>query len=129
MSGPNDGSQPLLDASAVLAVLFEEAGADTVRVAGPHPAIGAVNAAEVLAKLVRVGMPIAAAVEALESMHLELVPFGIAEAVESARLATVRGLSLGDRACLATAKLRACPVLTADRHWKGATAQKVVLIR
>lgn len=27
------------------------------------------------------------------------------------------GLGLGDRACLATARMEECPVLTADRIW------------
>jgi ribonuclease VapC len=119
VSGPNKGSS-LLDASAVLAVLFAETGAAVVEAAGPGLLISAVNAEEVLSKLVRSGMPLEAAVEALESLDVEVIPYGAAEAAQSARLATSKALSLGDRACLGTALLRQCQVLTADRQWKRA---------
>lgn len=120
----------VLDASAVLAVLFGESGAEVAQSAGHRAVISAVNIAEVLAKLVRRGMPVEAAVDAIDNLDIETVSFGPSEAIQSARLATVKGLSLGDCACLATAAVRGWPVLTADRHWKEAVpGQQVIVIR
>jgi len=127
---PNNSSVPVLDASAVLAVLFDEPGKDAVLDVGPRFRISVVNAAEVLAKLVRDGMPVEAATEALDSLYPELAPFVMGEALESARLATVKGLSLGDRACLATALVLRVAALTADRQWKNLpSGYRVTLIR
>jgi PIN domain nuclease of toxin-antitoxin system len=39
------------------------------------------------------------------------------------------GLSLGDRACLATAQLRDLPVLTADRVWKKLPGFAIIAVR
>lgn len=111
---------PVLDASAVLAVIFEEAGADRVAEHIPGAAISAVNLAEVLAKLRDLGMPETTIEAILEELQLTIIPFDVAQAHESARLRPMTrsaGLSLGDRACLATAALRGAVALSADRAW------------
>lgn len=115
-----DATDPVLDASAVLAVIFSEAGAD--RVAGhlPGAQISAVNAAEVMTKLVDLGMPEDTVDAIFEGLQLTIVPFDIAHARASARLRTLTrlaGLSLGDRACLAVAGQLGAPALTTDRAW------------
>ncbi len=130
MNPPSKPGARLLDASAVLALLLGEAGGEMVRSVLSTACISAVNSAEVLAKLVRKGMPVEVATTALDALSLECIPFGQVEAVESARLGHGKGLSLGDRACLATASLRGWPVVTADRGWKNAApSHQVVLIR
>jgi PIN domain nuclease of toxin-antitoxin system len=51
---------------------------------------------------------------------IEIVPFEHDDAKAAAKLRPVsksRGLSLGDRACLALAMTRRLTVLTADRSW------------
>jgi ribonuclease VapC len=111
---------PVLDASAVLAVIFDEAGADRVAAEIPGAEISAVNVAEVLTKLRDLGMPEATIAAILEGLQLTVIPFADAHAREAARLrAATRaaGLSLGDRACLATAALRGATALSADRAW------------
>ncbi|BCM87941.1 type II toxin-antitoxin system VapC family toxin [Methylobacterium indicum] len=115
-----DATDPVLDASAVLAVIFSEAGAD--RVAGhlPGARISAVNAAEVMTKLVDLGMPEDTVEAIFEGLQLTIVPFEIAHARASARLRPLTrpaGLSLGDRACLAVAGQLGAPALTTDRAW------------
>ena len=110
----------VLDASAVLALLFEETGSDIVRMRVRGALISTVNLAEVLAKLVDKGVPIEKATRAVEMLGMEAVPLSIKQAQLSGvlRPATrAAGLSLGDRACLALARDRGLPAVTAERRW------------
>ena len=110
----------MLDASAVLAFLFEEPGAEVVRVQVRTGVIGAANLAEVLAKLSDHGLPAAEAVRAVAILGLEVVPMTERQAGRSAELRPLTraaGLSLGDRACLALAADLGATALTADRDW------------
>lgn len=119
-------SRPVLDASALLAYLRDEPGADIVAEAVAGGAtLSMVNLAEVLTiaadrgadprelttRLTRQGL-LGGAV-AIEDLTVD-------DAVEIARLRPLTretGLSLGDRACLALARRLRAPVLTADRAW------------
>lgn len=113
-------TEVVLDASAVLAVLLGEPGADRV---APHlnrAILSAVNYSEVLAKAARLGGSVAAAQRHVDRHPFRVIPFD----AELAGLAAVlvpgtraAGLSLGDRACLALGLHRGCEVLTADRAW------------
>ena len=110
----------VLDASAVLALLFEEIGADVVRKRVRGALISTVNLAEVLAKLVDKGLPIEEAARAVEMLGMEVVPLSIKQAQLSGALRPATravGLSLGDRACLALARDRGLPAVTAERRW------------
>jgi len=109
-----------LDASALLAVLLREPGAALVTERFSESCMSTVNLAEVLAKMERDGRDVAALRARLAQSAVEWVPFGSDEAHQSALLASATrplGLSLGDRACLALAKVRGIPALTADRAW------------
>lgn len=116
-------SRIVLDASALLAILNQEAGADRLTAELLSGAVAStVNLAEVQAKLVNRGLPPDDAWEATLSPIREAVSF----TSEHARLAgdLVRqtrplGLSLGDRACLALGLASKAPVYTADRSWKN----------
>jgi len=125
----------VLDASAVLALLFEEPGAEVVRAQLRTGVIGAANLAEVLAKLSDHGLPAMEAVRAVTILGLEVAPMTEAQAGRSAELRPMTravGLSLGDRACLALAAELGAPVLTADRSWDavaGAAGVSVQVIR
>ncbi|KMO39363.1 type II toxin-antitoxin system VapC family toxin [Methylobacterium aquaticum] len=115
-----DATDPVLDASAVLAVIFGETGADRVAEHLPGARISAVNAAEVMTKLVDLGMPEDTVDTIFEGLQLTVVPFEITHARESARLKALTratGLSLGDRVCLAVAGQLAAPAFTTDRAW------------
>jgi PIN domain nuclease of toxin-antitoxin system len=110
----------LLDASATLAYVLEEPGADVVGGHLAHASIASVNLVEVLTRLVDKGRPITLAIEAVEELHVHVIDVdrGIAfEAAELRMIGRPLGLSLADRICLATARLRGIPVLTADRAW------------
>lgn len=110
----------VLDATAVLALLQGERGADRVEAALHGAVIGAVNLAEVVGKLAEAGMSEEAVHMTLGSLELEVVPFDedLAFRAGLLRLRTRSyGLSLGDRACLALAQRLGKPALTADRAW------------
>lgn len=115
-------SKPVLDASALLALLGEEPGSETVAEVIHGAAISAVNLAEVIGKLVESGMPEGAAREATLGLGMDVHVFDVEAAFLTGGLrATTRqaGLSLGDRACLALALRLSRPVVTADRSWKS----------
>jgi len=116
----------VLDASALLAYLNDEAGADVVEEALLRgSAISAVNLAEVLSKLAEVGedpQDVTANLRGrgLLGGNLVVSPLGEQDAVVIARLhrgTRAHGLSLGDRACLGLALRLKVPALTADRAW------------
>lgn len=113
----------VLDASALLAYLHDEPGAEVVQEVLSGPAwIGAVNLAEVLTKLADAGQEPDQAITGVTILGINVTPFDEDHAVQTARLRplTVQaGLSLGDRACLALGRLLRQPVLTADAAWRG----------
>ena len=112
----------VLDASAILALLYRETGDDVVAAALNGAAVSTVNVAEVLSKLADTGMPVAEMREAIDDLGLTIVPFDVdlSYAVGLLRPATKgQGLSLSDRACLALARRLGVPALTADQAWKG----------
>ena len=120
VSSPTTTGPVVLDASAVLALLFEETGAEVVRAHLRTGVIGAANLAEVLAKLSDHGLPAMEAVRAVAILGLEVAPMTEAQAQRSAELRPLTrgaGLSLGDRACLALAAELGAPAVTADRSW------------
>jgi PIN domain nuclease of toxin-antitoxin system len=112
----------VLDASALLAYLHAEPGADMVAEAlGADAVMSAVNWAEVVAKLHQGGLASHAWRSVLDDLRdIAVVPFTQpdAEAAAVLSLETGRlGLSLGDRACLVLADMRQDTALTADRAW------------
>lgn len=112
----------LLDASVVLGYLNNEPGKETIEplLLTGDACISVVNLTEVISKLCDWGMSWETAREAFDKLALKLEPFTVETSLETARLRSLtreHGLSLGDRACLATASLRNYPVLTGDRPW------------
>lgn len=119
----------VLDASAILAFLLKEDGAEAVEAAlAGNSCCGAANWSEVAQKVL-------AADRDWEIVRALLVSYGIrVEAVtnEDAEWAARRwkqgeGLSLADRLCLALAERADAEVLTADVAW--GTAGRVTQIR
>lgn len=117
-------SRIVLDTSALLAILHEEPGADTVtkRLESLDTfAMSTVNASEAYGKLLARGVGSAEAWEAVTASVPLLEPFDDEQArITGQLLPRTRslGLSLGDRACLALAIVLKAPVYTADRAWK-----------
>lgn len=115
-------SKAVLDASALLAVLNNEPGADALPLdVLAEAAISTVNLAEVHTKLVRAGISPGDAWTAAVAPVGEIMPFTEEQAKLAGALSArthALGLSLGDRACLALAISLHVPVYTADRNWK-----------
>jgi PIN domain nuclease of toxin-antitoxin system len=115
-------SKVVLDASALLALLNQEAGAQLLT---PEllsdAAMSTVNLAEVQTKLVRDGFGPDEAWELAQAPISGAEPFTAEQAKIAGTLVRqtrTLGLSLGDRACLALAILLRAPVYTADKDWK-----------
>src|SRR5579863_4452078 len=125
---PAEITPPVLDASALLAYLGNETGADIVAdaIAG-GASISTVNLAEALSTLARHGMDPAEVVSDLTARGLldgaiTVEQFNAADAIETARLRPLTRAaepSLADRACLAFAARLGASVLTADIAWNS----------
>ena len=118
----------VLDASALLALVYEEAGADRLEATVRRGAlISSVNWAEALSRMAELGEPVNESVPhvrvAIAAIGtLTIVPFDEVQSLEVARLRPLTkplGLSLADRACLALGRLNHLPVLTTDRAWRS----------
>jgi ribonuclease VapC len=110
----------VLDASALLVLLLDEAGADAVGPLLPDATMSAVNLAEVLSKLSDRGARPGALPRQLVAAGLRFEPVTEEDAQQVAELRqrdTQKLLSLGDRCCLALARRLGTPVLTADQAW------------
>jgi PIN domain nuclease of toxin-antitoxin system len=111
----------VLDASALLAILGSEEGADALP-QGDLPRISAVNLLEASIVLVRRGLTPRRARSVLDAFALDVVPFD-ASMIERATAihakTRAKGLSLGDAACLATAHACGGTAYTADRAWRS----------
>ena len=122
-----------MDSSAVLAVVFQERGQESVAPALPGASISAVNLAEVMSKMMDLGLSPERIDSQLDKFSLVVADFDRDLAMQAALLrATTRhkGLSLGDRACLALAMRERLPVLTGDTAWSELDlGVEVVLIR
>lgn len=131
MNGGADAPRRVLDASALLAVLFREVGFDAVPLDGS--AVSAVNWSEVVQVATRRAADVVGLGDALAAEGTIVVPFAAAHAEAAAALwpaTRTSGLSLADRACLALARAYGVPAFTADRAWGGvATDVEVVVVR
>jgi ribonuclease VapC len=112
----------VLDASAILAVINAEPGAEKLTPDLLAGAVGStVNLAEVQTKLVSRGWSSDEAWEDATSPVREVLSFDEEHArVAGDLVAHTRplGLSLGDRACLALGMALKAPVYTAEKAWK-----------
>ena len=123
----------LLDASALLAAIHNEPGGEFVQQIIEESAANSVNWSEVLQKMNRAGADTQAITTALKALGLEIIAFNEEDADITASLwpeTKSLGLSLADRACLATGKRLKLTVVTADKAWQPlATEQSIKLIR
>lgn len=116
----------ILDASALLAYLREEEGADVVSEAlMAGVTLSVVNLAEVLSRRTAAGQDPQAGLDGLVrsgllGQRIRMAEVTTEDAVDIARLRPLTrhvGLSLADRACIALARRTGEAVLTADSAW------------
>lgn len=110
----------VLDASALLAYLKDEPGSDAVELVLAESVISSVNWAEVVQKSIAMGVVVDGMLDDLQSLGLAVESFCLEDGEVAGRLweqTRLRGLSLGERACLSLGIRLGVPVLTGDRVW------------
>ena len=112
----------VLDASAILALMQSEPGAEVVdALLEDHECVASsVNLAEVGSKLIDKGLAPNELRRVLNQINVQAIDFDAEQATACAALRAVtraQGLSLGDRACLALASGMEGVAVTADRAW------------
>jgi len=116
-------NEVVLDASAILAYIQEERGAENLtKEILDHAVVSTVNLAEVQSKLVKKGHDPEDAWEEILSLVNAEEPFTSDHAKIAGDLIAKTekyGLSLGDRACLALAIALKAPVYTTEQLWKN----------
>ena len=111
----------VVDASAVLAAIQDEQGGEYVKKHIDRCVISSVNWSEVLQKLSSSGSEVDKIEVYLNALGLSIVDFTEDDGRVSASLwssCKSLGLSLADRACLATGLRFKTKIITADRVWK-----------
>lgn len=126
-------SGAVFDASALLAMVFAEPGAEQAVAYLRGGRVSAVNYSEAGSKLIEKGFDAADAFALLGALGLDIVPFESTAAISAAALRPISrqfGLSFADRACLALAIADQTSAITADRVWSQLDVScSVVLIR
>jgi len=116
-------SKYILDASALLALLNSELGAEIVEALLPYSIMSTINVAEVIAELdKKLDITPEESKEMIHTMIDQFIPFDFNQAIEVGCLRKITrkfGLSLGDRACIALGIKLNLPVYTADKAWEG----------
>lgn len=108
----------LFDASALLALLYDESGADFVRERLAGGVVSAANWSELAQKVMQKQSDWVFFRSALHALDVRVEPVTSADAEFAATLWQAgTGLSLGDRLCLATGKRLNALVITADTAW------------
>lgn len=114
-------TQVVIDASALLALLNEEPGSESVSDVLSDGVMSSVNISEVATVLTRCGMPLEKAVHIVQNLIPNVIDFDLKQAFVAAELyqkTKAHGLSFGDRACLSLASLKGCSVVTSDKVWQ-----------
>ncbi len=123
----------VLDASALIALVNKERGAEKVRPLMPQAVISAVNYCESIQCLRRGGMPLEEVKVALTPLVSRPIPFDETLAYIAASIheqTGVHGLSFGDCACLALARSLELPAVTAEQEWgKVDVGVKIITVR
>jgi ribonuclease VapC len=113
-------AEAVLDSSAVLAVIRIERGYEAIARMLARSLISVVNEAEVISVLIQKGDSVAKALDAVRALPYKLADLDQQLARRAGSLwreFKPRGLSLGDRCCLALAEREGLPVITSDRRW------------
>lgn len=111
----------ILDASAMLALIFDEKGADEVVPHARGSSILSVNFSEVVQRVIDIDGNPDRAEEAADLLEIDIATFDRRLARLTAELrakTSFMGASFADRACLAFGLATSRPVLSADQDWR-----------
>mgnify|MGYP006779033157 FL=1 len=127
-------SKVVLDSSALIALIKNEKGAEVVEPLMGRIVMSAINIAEVAGILIDLGMSIEECKNSIEPFVDLIVPLDLQQAFEIAllkKLTKDKGLSIGDRACIALGTAMNLPIYTADKIWQSLNLKDadIVLIR
>lgn len=109
----------VVDASAIMALMLGEPGAEEVLAVVRRSLMSAVNVSECCARGVERGASADEVLSIIRGYEVQVLGFELEDALEAARLrepTRAIGASLGDRACLALGRRYELPVLTGDRR-------------
>jgi ribonuclease VapC len=112
----------VLDASAILCMFFQESGASEVEALLSSSIVSTVNYAEAISKLHERNVAGEIISTILADFKPIIVDYDVQQAIATASLRNTtrsKGLSLGDRACLALAASRGAIAVTSDKSWKS----------
>ncbi|MBL8583890.1 MAG: type II toxin-antitoxin system VapC family toxin [Rhizobiaceae bacterium] len=110
----------VLDSSAIIAVLKNEPGSETVVSQLANAAVSAVNLQEIANKMLQAGAPEPIIRQAIAELGVIVMPHDGEDAFQAAALTSLTrkfGSGLGDRSCMALAIRLGVPALTTDRAW------------
>jgi ribonuclease VapC len=113
-------ARAVLDASAVMALLLDEPGADLVAGYAGDALISTINLQEVIKSLLNQNNPEKAVQLMLDQFDIEPRAHTVEDAWAAARLyahTKSKGCGVGDRSCMALAIAEGLPAITADRVW------------
>jgi ribonuclease VapC len=110
----------VIDASALICVLLNEPGSETVVPVLRGSLLSAVNLSEAVAKLTDRGLSFDLVTSDIARSEIQIVPFDEKHALLAAQLrpsTRALQLSFADRACLALGSISRRLVWTADKDW------------
>jgi PIN domain nuclease of toxin-antitoxin system len=111
----------ILDASALLALIFDEPGAAVVASHAKGSSLLSVNFSEVVQRVIAIQGSPQRAEEAVDKLEIAVVPFDrkLARIAAELRAPTAfMGASFADRSCLALGLLTGKTILSSDRDWE-----------
>ncbi|KJV91651.1 type II toxin-antitoxin system VapC family toxin [Rickettsia bellii] len=110
----------LLDTSAVITLLKKETGYKLIEEIIANSSISSVNLSELVSVLVRTNIPMHEIDKIITDIVPTIIPFSKEIAIEAGKLTSFTkqyGLSLGDRACIATGMYHNMIIYTTDKIW------------
>lgn len=110
----------VLDASALLALIQNERGGEIIKPLLSYTVMSTVNITEVLTALKRTNIDTAETLTLITDFIAVIIPFDLEQAKYAAELQAYtrhKGLSLGDRACIALGVKLNTTIYTADKIW------------
>jgi PIN domain nuclease of toxin-antitoxin system len=121
----------LFDASALLALIKKEPGYKQLEDLLASSCISAVNLSEVVSVLMRVGIPQNKIEEIVTEIIPEIIPFTYRTGLVTGNLIAKTkefGLSLGDRACIATGIVENMVIYTTDKIWQKLQLDNLTIV-